>query len=70
MTRTTKKNFLQWHKVLEIQFTSLMKKCNSKSRQEATGTSLEGEEPSENEQLLEDLIKRFEESDRERKQIL
>lgn len=47
-----------------------MKKCNSKSRQEATGTSLEGEEPPENEQLLEDLIKRFEESDRERKQIL
>ena len=40
-----------------------MKRYKSKTRREVKGTGLEGEELSENEQLLEDLIDRFEESE-------
>ena len=41
-----------------------MKRYKSKTRQEVKGTDLGGEELSENEQLLEDLTERFEESER------
>ena len=40
-----------------------MKRCKSKRRQEIIGTGLGCEELSENEQLLEDLTERFEESE-------
>ena len=40
-----------------------MKRYKSKTRREVKGTGLWGEELSENEQLLEDLIERFEESE-------
>ena len=40
-----------------------MKRCTSKRRQEIIGTGLGCEELSENEQLLEDLTERFEESE-------
>ena len=41
-----------------------MKKYKSKTRQEVKSTGPGGEEVSENEQLLDDLIERFEESER------
>ena len=44
---------------LRDHFITLMKRYNFKARQEVKGTSLESEELSENEQLLEDLIERF-----------
>ena len=40
-----------------------MKRCTSKRRQEIIGTGLGCEELSENEQLLEDLTERYEESE-------
>ena len=39
-----------------------MKRYRPKTRREVKGTGLEGKELSDNEQLLEDLIERFEES--------
>ena len=45
-------------------FTTLMKRYKAKARRDA---SLGGEELSENKQLLEDLMKRFEESKRRTK---
>ena len=41
-----------------------MKRCKSETTREVKGTGLRGEELSKNEQLLEDLIERFEESER------
>ena len=41
-----------------------MKRNRSKTRQKVKGNGLEREELSENEQVLEDLIERFEESER------
>ena len=41
-----------------------MKRNRSKTRQKVKGTGLEREELSENGQVLEDLIERFEESER------
>ena len=41
-----------------------MKKYKSKTRQEVKDAGLEGEEHSENEELLEELTDRFEESER------
>ena len=49
---------------LRYNFTTLMKRNRSKTRQKVKGTGLEREELSENEQVLEDLIERFEESER------
>ena len=40
-----------------------MKRYKSRTRRDVKGTGLLGEELSENEQLLEDLIERFEESE-------
>ena len=48
-------------------FTTLMKTYKAKARREVKGASLGGEELSENKQLLEDLMKRFEESKRRTK---
>ena len=47
-----------------IHFATLMKNYKSKTTQEVKGTGLEGEELSKNEQLVEDLIERFEDSKR------
>ena len=44
-----------------------MKRCKSKIRREVKCTGLRDEEVSENEQLLEDVIERFEESERRTK---
>ena len=55
---------------LGFHFTTLMKNYKSKIRQEVKGTGLGGEELSENEQLLEDSVERFEESERRTKQML
>ena len=49
---------------LGFHFTTLIKNYKSKIRQGVKGTGLEGEELSENEQLLEDSVERFEESAR------
>ena len=49
---------------LRYNFTTLMKRNRSKTRQKVKGTGLEREELSENEQVLEDLKERFEESER------
>ena len=51
---------------LRDHFTTLMKSCKSKPRWEVKGTGSEGDKLSENEQLLEDLIERFKESERSR----
>ena len=48
-------------------FIALMKRYKSKTRREVKGTGLGGEELSENEQLLEDVIERFAESQRRTK---
>ena len=52
---------------LRYHFTTLMKRYRPKTRREVKGTGLGGKELSENEQLLEDLIERFEESGRRTK---
>ena len=44
-----------------------MKRCLSKTRLEIKGTGLEGEDLSENKQLLEDITEKFEESKRRSK---
>ena len=49
---------------LRDNFTTLMKKYKLKTRQLVWGIGLNGEELCENEQLLEDLIERFKESER------
>ena len=55
---------------LRYHFTTLMKRYKPKIRREVKGTGLGGKELSENEQLLQDLIERFEEMDAQPKQIL
>ena len=52
---------------LRYHFTTLMKRYRPKTRREVKGTGLGGKELSENEQLLENLIERFEESGRRTK---
>ena len=52
---------------LRDHFTNLIKRYKSKARLEMKNTSLGGEELSENKQLLEDIIERFEESKRRTK---
>ena len=52
---------------LRYHFTTLMKRYKSKTRREVKDTGLRGKELSENEQLLQDLIERFEESGRRTK---
>ena len=52
---------------LRYHFTTLMKRYKSKTRREVKDTGLRGKELSENEQLLGDLIERFEESGRRTK---
>ena len=51
---------------LRDHFTTLMKKYKLKTRQKVKSIGLKGEELSKNEQLLEDLIDGFEESERNR----
>ena len=46
------------------QFTTIMGKYKSKARKEIAGTGLAGEELTENEQFLEDIIERYEQSKR------
>ena len=48
---------------LRDNFTTLVKRCKLKTRREIKVTGLGGEELSENEQVLEDLKERFEESE-------
>ena len=52
---------------LRYYFATLRKRYKSKTRREVKDTGLGGKELSENEQLLEDLIERFEESGRRTK---
>ena len=61
------KEFALTARSLRYQFTTLMKRCKPKIRREVKGTGLGGKELSENEQLLEELIERFEESGRRAK---
>ena len=49
---------------LRDHLTTLMKRHKSKTRREVKGTGIGDEELSENQQLLVDLIERFEESER------
>ena len=44
-------------------FTTIMRKCKAKIRKEVQGTDLGGQELTEYETLLEDLIERYEESE-------
>ena len=48
---------------LRDNFTTFVKRCKLKTRREIKVTGLGGEELSENEQVLEDLKERFEESE-------
>ena len=61
------KEFALTARSLRYHFTTLMKTYKPKIRREVKGTGLGGKELSENEQLLEDLIERFEESGRRAK---
>ena len=52
---------------LRDHLTTLMKSYKSKTRREVKGTGLGDEELSENQQLLVELIERFEESERKKR---
>ena len=52
---------------LRDHLTTLMKSYESKTRREVKGTGLGDEELSENQQLLVELIERFEESERKKR---
>ena len=58
-------NFSVTLRAVRERFTTIMRKHKAKTRKEVQGTGLGGEEPTEYETLLEDLIERYEESELE-----
>ena len=61
-------DFIVTLRAVRDRFTNIMRKYKSKARQKIAGSGLGGEELNEYEQLLEDLIEKYEESERRKEE--